>query len=947
MKRKYRIQFLCLLVLAALAACGGQATGVQTTAAPAQTPTSEPTATTPAGRGGSTGEEGEAPPDTLTTGSVEEVAADPAGRGVLYEIPFDVREDGFGFRNYGAGHPEGAFTIDELRQVFGDSVCSRVDIDGEKCIPTAEAQQWIADRNADMLSGHCIGFTVTSYYFNADALEPEEFSRTADVPYELRQTIPVMRTIALNGSLYWVESVWSREVTGSPRDIIDALLELRELVDLSIYLPGLAGGHSLLAYGVEEVAPGQFRILTYDSNYPGIGTAVEVDYEANTWRYAQGAVNPDQVAVPYEGDATTETLRFLPLSAYETATCPFCPADDGSDDADSSGQRNTMVSVYGDGEVLITSVLGRIGQVAGEIIDDLPGATLLFPRGQLAGAGSPDIVLPDTSDFKVEFSGLERVSSQGPGLSVAVDKLTRSSETSQLSIAPETQTAAFEAGSDQSPVVAVSVLQDERSYTVSLVGLDFEEGQELSIGVAATAGGANPTEGGLEISTADLDISDATLLLTRRTPEGEAVFATTDLTVPAGGSVTLDVNEWDGEGSIDQYVDDDGDGTYEEQPDELENEPIEDVLEESDPEDAAAILDNVAPVLPDQGLDAILATVAGKGLTGEEIGAVLQRLNLPDETLVAIITALALPVDDLAGLFASLRLEPERLEAVIAALELSPEDEDALRALIDEHVLYLEIVSEWRFLNTDDVALLAALLNERGLTAAQVAVVLPRLGLDDAAIEAVLGGLALPLSDLEALAAEFGVNVPEPTPTPSPTPADAAALDLALTETPTVTVTATLTGTATPDVTPTEAAVETPTASATPEPYPGGPLPTGTPNPYPYPGDLPTETPTPGGYPEPEATATPDYLSVAFCDGDVLRIIAQEPAWIDVELEVWSSDDLLFTGLLGPEGEPLEIALAGPGSWPDVYILSPSEPTRVPFGDLTCPAPEPSPTPGE
>ena len=39
----------------------------------------------------------------------------------------------------------------------------------------------------------------------------------------------------------------------------------------------------------------------------------------------------EEQAVPYEGDAATETLRFIPLAAYDSATCPFCPADDGED----------------------------------------------------------------------------------------------------------------------------------------------------------------------------------------------------------------------------------------------------------------------------------------------------------------------------------------------------------------------------------------------------------------------------------------------------------------------------------------------------------------------------------------------------------------------------------------------------------------------------------------
>lgn len=909
MQQRRRIQLFFWGWVIILAACGRAANSAPPTAV--ATPPAEPTATSPAARGG------EEPAEPVP--AVEAVPSEN-GRGIIYSVPFEVQPDGFAFRNYGPGYPEGDFTIDELRELFGDGVCSRVDAAGDTCIPTAEAQQWIVDRNADMRVGHCIGFTVTSYRFAEGDLQPAAFAADAATPYELEQDVPIMRAIALNGSLYWVKSVWSSEVAGTPRDIIDALIARREPVDLSIFLPGLVGGHSLLAYGVEEVAPGQFHILVYDNNYPGSDSFVAVDYEANTWRYDRGAVNPEEKAVPYEGDAATQTLRFIPLVAYDSATCPFCPPEEGEDAPDAL----TLISVLGQGEVLVKTALGAIGAVAGELIEELPGAKLLFQRGQFAASGSPDIALPSGAEFTLEFSGLERVSTQSPTLSLVVDDLTTSAETNQLVVDAELQTVDFQAGGEQSPMLNVIVRQDEASYSVALIGVDFEAGQGVSVGA--------PESGqGVELRAQAVEIRDATLLITRQTAEDEAIFATTDLTIEEDGGVRLDITEWDGTGSIDVYPDEDGDGAYEEEPEALDNTPLEEVLEESDPTDSATIFDQIAPVQGDESVALFLSSLATEELTGRAIGEMLQPLDLMDEQLIDFLPTLSLPAPELAELLVALRLTPERLDAILKGLALEEEVETALRDALAELALFQEILAEWAFLNTEDMAQLAGPVAARELTAPQLARFIARLELDAAAIEQLLLALALPEDDLTAVVDALGISMPA-TPTPTPT-ATGAEADPASPVTPTLTATATLSATA--------VITGTPEATPTPDAYPGEPpTPTATPEPYPYPGEEPTPTPDSDPYPGPTPSPTPDFDSWAFCEGDDLQIIAEEVTWIEAEIEIWAGETLLFSGKTGPDGEPFEATLLGPGTWEDLRLESSIEPEIVRLGAVTCPEAE-------
>lgn len=933
MKKVRWTQLLALTGLIILVACGRQTAAPSTPSAPPpDTPTAEPTATEPASRGGDAS--GESSQTAATPSTAEAAVQVEEGQGIIYETAFEARPDGFSFRNYGAGYPEGAFTINELRALFGDGVCSRSDVDGEECVPSPEAQQWIIDRNADMRAGHCIGFTVTSYEFAAGELQPEEYTPGAVTPYRIEQNVPIMRTIAGNGSLYWVDSVWSSEVAGTPRDIIDALIKLQEPVDLSIFLPGLAGGHSLLAYGLEEVRPEQYHILVYDNNYPGEDHFVEVDYAANTWRYSQGAVNPDEAPIPYEGDAETQTLRFIPLSAYNTATCPFCPPADPEVEAD---PKPILVSVLGQGKVLVKTALGTISLAAGKIVNELPGASLILHRGQLLGTDTPDILLPPGTDYTLEFSGLERVSSLSPDLSAAVDGVDPEAEQNRLTVDPATQGVTYEAGGPQSPALNVTLRQEQTTYTVSLIGVELDDGQGLQVG--QTENGQ-----GVELRTQEVGLQDATMLITRQSEEGEAVFATTELNIEEGGGVTLDVQNWDGEGSVDQYSDDDGDGTYEEEPADLENQPLDEVIQQSDPETAATIVQTVRPVLGKESLESILAGIPVDDLTGREIGEILRPLNLTDEQLIDYLSTLDLPLPELAELLFALRLEPERLDAVIAGLELDEADEAELRIYLDDLALYQRILADWTFLNTEDPIALALLLNTYELTPAQLGVFLPQVGLGEDALPQVIANLNLTFDDMAAVAEALGVELP-PTPTPTPTPE--SLLTGVLTGTATITATMTLTPTMTPTPTATPEITGTLTLTATlapddvtptPDPGPGElPTPTGTPDPYPYP--APTRPGDP--YPGPEASPTPDHDSRAFCDGDDLRIIAKEPLWREALLEIWSGEEqLLASGETGPELEPYEVTFAGPATWENLIILSSIEPFEIKLGDRTCPLAE-------
>lgn len=952
MKHAPKFLLLCLTIMLLVAACQEEqpATSIAATTAPATPEASADPAEEPA-----TEQSAEAPDRgqedsrlTSPPGAAnedEEPEEEPAAQaaGMIFAAPFDVRPDGFSFRNYSTSFPEGRFTIRELRAQFGDDVCSRIDEDGV-CIPTAEAQQWIDDRNADMSYGHCIGFTVVSYRFAEGDIEPAAFTPGAGAPFDIERDVPIMRQISANGALYWARDVWSSEVSGTPREVLDALIALEEPVDLSIYLPGLAGGHSLLAYAVQEVEPGQYRIHVYDNNFPGEELYVEVDYEANTWRYDQGAVNPDMTSFPYEGDATTETLRFIPLTAYENVPCPFCvlstpaPADD-EDQAEDEGF--TLLTLLGDGDFLVTTLFGDIGLIAGELVNEIPGATFIFGRGQLAANDAPDVVLPAGLDYSIAYTGLERISSLSQGYSVTLDDLIPTTEESSLSVTLADQTLEYVAGDEQKPVIRSTVRNETATYSVALLDVDFSNGQGVSMGVTKSGTG-------LEISSENAAISDSTLLIARLTEEDEAIFATSALDIADGGSVALDVSTWDGSGSMDVYVDENGDGEFTDEPNNLSNEPLTDILQQGDNDQAGQVINKLSPFLGSQGIEALLAGLADEHLSGREMGEILQQFDLTDEQLVRLLNMLELSPPDLAELLHALALGASRLDTIISGLDLPSETEADLRAFLEDLALYRSIIIDWEFLDSDDMGELAALINDRELVVDQVIQLVPRLRLTEPDQVVLVTELALTSAERERVITELGLDIsatptvrPTATRTRQPTPTRSATI------TPTATAgSATRTPTATPRATalPGTATVPAPAPTEAPDGYPGAPPPptaTPAPYPYPYPGPLPSPTPTPAAaypYPGPQASPTPAYQSRAFCSGDNLRVIAEEPTWIEAAIEIWAGETLLIEGVTGGEDEAFEATFTGPGTWEDLFILSSITPKRVPFRTpITCP----------
>src|SRR6185295_6971375 len=186
--------------------------------------------------------------------------------------------------------------------LFGDGVCAAPP-EGESCVLTPPAEQWMEQNNASMNGGHCEGFAVLSQMIYNGIVDPTVFgaSRTADLQIENNE--------ALQHELaYWFATqgtTWNLQQVLAPKDMVNYLIaeymkDPKNLFRLGIMKEDQTGGHAITAYEVRDQGNGVYWIMVYDNNYPGQERHMTVDTNANTSEY-EASINPSVEPDLYKG----------------------------------------------------------------------------------------------------------------------------------------------------------------------------------------------------------------------------------------------------------------------------------------------------------------------------------------------------------------------------------------------------------------------------------------------------------------------------------------------------------------------------------------------------------------------------------------------------------------------------------------------------------------------
>jgi hypothetical protein len=519
----------------------------------------------------------------------------------------------------------------------------------------------------------------------------------------------LLRNIARGYAAFYADNVWTQEVRDTPTRILKALTQAGQPVDISIYYPTYgSNGHSMLAYDVQDKGDGIYHIMVYDNNRPGEENFIVVDTNADTWYYAKGATNPNQATLGYQGDANTQTLAFVPLSAYDQPL--ECPAELGRICGEN---RFSVITITGNAQGVASTDNGRIGKVAGSVINTVNGGKLLPTRGELYSREQPTLLIPIDQPFSLEAQGTQDNQKANiiisSSFTVSLNGLfMQSGQIEQINVDPMQQRVSFVSGGDQSPDIIITYETGETSYQVQINGIRFAAGQSLAIVVDSENGDLS-----FESSKGLKNIA-AVLTIVRVGVQKDAVFSNADFTILTGGTTTLLLGKWDGAGSPQISIDKDQDGTPETTIP-LASQPLTTTLPAIT--NTTAMLQNIRRLTPYLGDKAFTDVVellptlsfspSGLGKAYRDIFSMRPELQNDAAALadafvqVTVSTAQArnLTPDALGKLLANMHLEQDTINDALDTLDLSEADRFQVESILSEQEAVFNALADWNALN--------------------------------------------------------------------------------------------------------------------------------------------------------------------------------------------------------------------------------------------------------
>ena len=418
----------------------------------------------------------------------------PTGE-IVADSGFRPDQHGFPFENYGPMENGRNLGAREMRALFGSRVCIRI-VDGA-CRLTAVAREWMQDVNAAMDGGHCYGFAVMSLLLFKNELPA---SRRGGMPSGPAFGMPLnpmlQRNIAYTWAWQLLDSVADRSVVGSPKAVLEKLIDHlrsggREAYTLGFYNRTMDAGHAITPYAVESKGDGQYVILVYDNNSPGITTPFHVDTVRNTWRYDLAALNPDYESDVWEGDAKTRSMALEPMTpGLGAQPCPICEGSRGA-----VNRISLTAGATNHPNLLVKDRFGRrVGWVGKKLVNEIPGARVIRPvTGQpWQDKPEPEYQVPVSGGrLSVTIDGrrMKRRSKAdvrviGPGYFTAVEDISVSpGDVDTMSVGARGERLRYRTKRSESPNVGLAFERNGVSWNFAALAYDVETGATLDLRV--------------------------------------------------------------------------------------------------------------------------------------------------------------------------------------------------------------------------------------------------------------------------------------------------------------------------------------------------------------------------------------------------------------------------------------------------------------------------------
>jgi hypothetical protein len=440
---------------------------------------------------------------------------EPSGD-VIADNGFRPDSDGFGVENYGNCGQQN-LTPGAMSGLFGaDQVC--LSGSGSDCQLDPAAEKWMEVTNQQMGGGHCMGFSVTALRFYSGNISPSDYGADSTIDLDVANNPQLQSLIAAGWVYQFLPRVTSQELSGPPNAILQALVDgLNQDSDsnrsdaypnggplYTIKIFNAEGGHAITPYAVEKKDNGQYAVLVYDNNYPGITRAVNFDTNENTWSY-NASTRPDLPEAQYSGDADHPyNMRLDPTPPGENTPQHFDFTNSPNAGAGGSGSAGSAVlysqiSLTGNpsnhAHLLIKDTKGRAtGFVNGKIVQQIPGVKVqqIASLDNWASTPEPNYLIPNNIGNVTVFidgSGLtkpdnEKLTLIGQGFYT---------EVSDLKLTPGQRDGIYFTGDgkgfvyrtapghDQSPTVASAIAKGDNAYAFAAKALGVKGGSQLTM----------------------------------------------------------------------------------------------------------------------------------------------------------------------------------------------------------------------------------------------------------------------------------------------------------------------------------------------------------------------------------------------------------------------------------------------------------------------------------
>ncbi len=415
-------------------------------------------------------------------------ALPPPRNGFLADLRFRPTTNGFKFENGGnAAYPRtpGFVNAPEMVRLFGaKDVCIGGRLVGKTCRMTPAAAEFARQVNRSMNGGQCEGMAVASLTFFRGIDQITQFSPGARSAHDVNRE-QVRGLIGYYFAYQFSDPVIAAKIDAkrryTPVQTMERVIDLINKGDPGVLFmrsPDNMSGHAVSPYAVEDRGNGIYWIRIYDNNWPNKERFVEVDKNANTWKYELAAINPGVAKMPWAGSATSYTFGVVPISVrQQKIVCPFC-------------RKTRTRGIMGDSTVIsnmtITDDQGRTATVQnGEPKSDIPGVTITPIDVWIDGQPGTEFLytVPEDTDVDIDMEGKESATAGGEvvifggGTAVTIENVKIApKQKDRVSLSADGSGIRYKpAGKGKIPPMKVAMDDDEDGYVVQVSNVDHDD----------------------------------------------------------------------------------------------------------------------------------------------------------------------------------------------------------------------------------------------------------------------------------------------------------------------------------------------------------------------------------------------------------------------------------------------------------------------------------------